>query len=79
MPVTKTAKKALRRDRRRESVNNPIRSKVRRFLSRVRQDSTQENLSLAHSAIDRAAKKRVIHKNKAKRLKSRLSRVSLSN
>ncbi len=74
MPVIKNAKKALRRDRQREKVNTPIRSRVHRYIKRLKEDSTPENLSLAHSAIDRAAKKGIIHKNKAKRLKSRLSR-----
>ncbi len=75
MPVTPSAKKALRRDRRREEVNKPIRSKMRTALQRALEEPTSEHVSVAYSAIDRAAKSHVIHKNKAARLKSQLLRV----
>ena len=35
---------------------------------------TKEKLQKLHKAIDKAAKRHVIHKNKANRLKSRLAR-----
>lgn len=74
MPVTKGAKRALRRDRRRAVINQKTREAYKEAVRTVRKDPTEENLRLAHSQIDRAAKKKVIHKNKAARLKSRLAR-----
>lgn len=75
MPVTKSAEKALRRDRRRKVVNLRIKRKIKAALKSARLQPTRKNLSAAYSALDRAAKKHVIHKNKAARLKSRLMRV----
>jgi len=72
MPVTKSAKKALRVDRRRTVVNRKIREKLRVALKEARQDLSKTNIEKAQSVLDRAAKKNVIHKNKASRLKSRL-------
>ena len=75
MPVTQSAKKALRRDKRRENRNKPVLSKIRSALRQAREDPTKKHLSAAYSAIDRAAKNHIIHKNKAARLKSRLLRA----
>lgn len=40
-----------------------------------RKKPTKKNLGSVFSELDRAAKKHVIHKNKAARLKSRLSKL----
>ena len=76
MPVTKSAEKALRRDRRRSIVNERIRRRVRKILKEARKNPTSKTLALAKSALDRAAKKGVIHKNKAARLKSKLAKLA---
>ncbi|OGY18882.1 MAG: hypothetical protein A2900_01410 [Candidatus Chisholmbacteria bacterium RIFCSPLOWO2_01_FULL_50_28] len=73
MPVLPSAKRALRRDRRRAAVNRPIHSKMKRLRLQAMEDRTPELLAAAFSAIDRAAKKHVIHKHAGARLKSRLS------
>lgn len=73
MPVTASAKKALRRDRRRTAVNLTIRSQIRTLRIQALQEPSPEHVAAVFSVIDRAAKKQVIHKNKAARLKSRLS------
>ncbi len=75
MPVIDSSRKALRRDRRRTEINKPIRSRMKRLIREAQSEPNKENLSLAHSAIDRAAKKKVIHKNAASRLKSGLAKV----
>ena len=75
MPVTKSAKKALRRDRRRATINKRIKEKIKEVLKRVRKSPTKKNLQEASSVLDKAAKKKVIHKNKASRLKSRLAKL----
>ena len=75
MPVTVSAKKALRRDRRRTIVNKKIRIKIKEAVKAARKKPTPKTLKEAYSALDRAAKKKVIHKNKASRLKSRLAKL----
>lgn len=76
MPVTKSAKKALRRDRRRTVINKRIRRRLKEILKQARTNPTKKLLSQAASILDRAAKKRVIHPNKAARLKSRLAKLA---
>jgi len=74
MPITKSAAKALRRDKRRQLINQKIRSSYKTAVKKARQNPTKENLRQAYSVLDRAAKKKVIHRNKAARLKSRLTK-----
>jgi len=79
MPVTKSAKKALKVSRRRFGENLLMKYEIKNRLKGLRlviannQSDTSKELSLAYSALDKAAKKKFIHKNKASRLKSRLS------
>ena len=75
MPILKSSKKALRRDRRRAVVNKKIRNNLKDVLKKARKNPSLKNLSLASSFLDKAAKKKVIHTNKADRLKSRLSKL----
>jgi len=75
MPVTKSAKKALRRDRRREKINLQIKKRVKAAVKAVRQNPTQKTLAQAFSFLDRAAKKNFFRKNKTFRLKSRLAKL----
>ncbi len=74
MPVTVSAKKALRRDRRRTIVNKRLKRKVKEVLKKTRRKPTKKAVAQATSILDRAAKKNVIHRNKAARLKSRLAK-----
>lgn len=76
MPVTVSAKKALRRDRRKTVINRRLRLLLKKELKQARTKPTQKLLAQAASALDRAAKKRVIHANKAARLKSRLAKLA---
>lgn len=75
MPVTKSAEKALQRDRRRAAVNKAIRTKMRRLLRTAITEPTPENIGAAYSIVDRAGKKHTIQKNRAARLKSRLMKA----
>lgn len=75
MPVTASAKKALRRDRRREANNRPIRTRLGSLLNKAHADPSQDNIASAYRAIDRAAKAKVIHRKAAARYKSRLMRA----
>lgn len=75
MPITKSAKKALRRDKRREKINLRIKRQVKTTIKNFRQNPTQKNLREVFSSLDKAVKKYVFHKNKTGRLKSRLSKL----
>lgn len=75
MPVLPSAKKALRRDQRRTQVNNTIRSRMRTIIKKVEKTKDAALLPQLYTAVDTAAKKNVIHSNKAARIKSRLNRL----
>lgn len=75
MPLTKSALKALRRDRKRAASNRPVRSRIKTSLDAVKATKTVEALATAYSAIDKAVKKHIIHRNKAARLKAKASRT----
>jgi len=76
MPVTKSAKKALKQQIRRARENDKTRRAYKLAIKKFKKESTFKNLSCAYSKIDRAAKKNVIHKNKAARLKAQLSKLT---
>lgn len=75
MPVTKTAKRALRGSKRKESVNKLIMSKLEVAIRQAQNSKVVEKIIKAVSLTDRAAKEGVIHKNKAARMKSQLSKL----
>lgn len=56
-------------------VNKVYRENLRRAVKTARKEKTAKAVRLAYSALDKAAKKKVIHKNKAARLKSRLMKL----
>jgi len=76
MPNIKSAKKKLRQDLKRTKRNDAARKKIRQTVkSANKEKQTESFLKKAFSIIDRAAKKKVIHKNKAARLKSSISKL----
>lgn len=76
MPVTKQAKKKLRKDIKREKENDKIRKELKKAVKNSRVNPSAKKLSLASKIIDKASKKGIIHKNKAARIKSRLARLA---
>ena len=80
MPVTKSAKKALRTATRRKQENVLQRAAFKGALKSVRKavetGSTElaSLVSAAQSSLDKAAKNNTIHPNKAARLKSRMAK-----
>lgn len=78
MANVKSAKRRIRTSRIRAQRNKARRSRIKTLIKRVRQAAepaaAQAELQAAVSAIDRAARARVIHPNRAARLKSRLAR-----
>jgi small subunit ribosomal protein S20 len=76
MPVTKQARKKLRKDRKREVKNDILRASYKKAVKTTKKSATDKKLSAATKVIDKAAKKGIIHKNKAARLKSRLAKLT---
>ena len=77
MPQTKSAKKSLRNSRRKELRNLPRKTHLKQVLAQARKKSSKENFRKAQKTIDRAVSKGIIRKQKAARLKSRLSKKLL--
>jgi small subunit ribosomal protein S20 len=73
MPVTKSAKRALRGSKAKESVNKIIISRLESAIRSAKKTKTAAKILAAISLADRAAKKHVVHKNKVARIKSQLS------
>lgn len=81
MPNIKSAIKKARQDTRRHSANRVYRSRIHSLTRKVVEQLEAKNKESAlnafremQSAIDKAAKRRVIHKNAAARKIARLSR-----
>lgn len=77
MPVTKTAKRALRGSQNKQTVNKIIVTSLEVAIRMAKKSKTPTNITKAMSLADKAAKKRVIHKNRASRLKSQLAKLLL--
>ena len=75
MPVIKSAKKKLKVDRKRESINKKAKSFIDLVIKKAQKKSTPENIKIAFKAIDKGVKRNIFHKNKASRIKSRLSKL----
>lgn len=79
MPISQSAKKSLRSSLRKREFNLVRKFKIKNALKSLRKSVTLnaeeavKNLSSAYSAIDKALKGRLIHKNAAARKKSRLA------
>jgi small subunit ribosomal protein S20 len=76
MPVIKSAKKKLKVDRKRESANKKAEAFIDLLIKKTKKNPTEKNLQEAFRAIDKGVKKDIFHKNKASRIKSRLSKLS---
>jgi small subunit ribosomal protein S20 len=75
MPVTKTAKRALRGSTKKASVNAVIIKNLEVAIRVARKGKSIEKIRKAVSLADRAAKKSVIHKNKAANIKKALAKL----
>jgi len=75
MPLLQNAKKALRSSKRKEKVNQTLKSKTRTLVKKAKLEPTAERISAAFSTIDKSVKKNLMHQNKAARVKSSLSKL----
>jgi small subunit ribosomal protein S20 len=80
MPNHKSAKKRVRQNEKRRTINRSNRSSLRTQVKKLRsaisggdQNQSQELLNPTVSAIDKAVNKGLHHKNTAARYKSRLT------
>jgi small subunit ribosomal protein S20 len=81
MPITRSAKKALRQSIRRREHNLQLKknyAKVlkgyKKLIAAGQKDEAAKYLAQVYKTVDKLAKTSVIHKNKANRLKSRLAK-----
>ena len=82
MPITTSAKKALRASLRKRVLNDARKDAVRataktlkKLISGGKLDEARKALDLAYKAVDKAAKRGLIKKNTAARKKSQLARL----
>jgi small subunit ribosomal protein S20 len=82
MPITTSAKKALRASKRKRVYNlrrkNALQDetkKVRKLISAGKKDEATKMMPQVYQAIDKAAKRGVIKKNAAARVKSRITKA----
>ena len=71
MPIIKSAKKRVKVAKKATIRNSKTKRNLKSALKVFRSGLTPKSLRDAQSSIDKAAKKNVIHKNKASRLKKR--------
>ena len=74
MPITESAIKKLRADKKKAVFNRSTKTKAKSAGDEFKKLLSVASLGKAFSAVDRAAKKGVIKKGKADRIKARLSK-----
>lgn len=74
MPIIRSAIKKVRKDKTRSARNKKREQNFKSLVKKARLSKKILDLQSAFSALDKAAKVKLIHPNKAARLKSRLSR-----
>ena len=81
MPITQSAKKAIRVSLRKKAVNDQRKKAMKEIMKKIEKlaktnkEEALKLLSTAFQSIDKSAKKGVIKKNNAARKKARLSRI----
>lgn len=74
MPITKSAIKKLRGDRKKAGFNKATKTKTKSAIDAFKKALSTESLAKVFSMVDKAAKKGVLKKGKANRIKSRLAK-----
>lgn len=75
MPLLRSSKKKMRRDKRRTEQNDLKKQVMKSLVKTMRRMPDADNMKQVSSFLDKAAKTKLIHPNKASRLKSRLSKL----
>lgn len=76
MPIIKSARKRVRVAEKATIRNSKTKRQLKRSFKAFLAKGTHENLKELQSSIDKAAKKNIIHKNKANRLKKRVAMIA---
>lgn len=74
MPITSSAKKALRVSTRKAAINTEVRSRMRSAVKAFTTKPSVEGLSEAFSRIDRAVKGKILPRTRAAHKKSQLAK-----
>lgn len=75
MPIIKSAKKAVRQTKKRTKQNKSKKLLLKAKLAQFGKSKTKKSLSEIFSLADKLTKAGIIHKNKAKRIKSRVAKM----
>lgn len=82
MPIIKSAKKKMRQDKKRRKTNLRYDLMITKAIKEVKKARDKAKITKlvaqAYAAIDKCAKKKLIHKNKAAHLKSMISKYARS-
>jgi small subunit ribosomal protein S20 len=74
VPRIKSAKKRNRQAKARTERNRASRSAIKTAVKKARTETTKETVAGAMKALDRGARKGLVHRNAAARRKSRLAK-----
>jgi len=75
LPTHKSAQKRLKTNEKSNIRNRAVKSQIRTVVKNAETSVDEASLKEAVSLLDSAARKKVIHRNKAARMKSRLARM----
>lgn len=82
MPIKKASKKALKRSMKLREINLGFKIEMKKAIKEVKKaakagsaDNSEVLLQNMYSAIDKAARRNIVHKNNAARKKSRLTKL----
>ena len=75
MPTHKSAEKRLKTSKRANERNRQLKTGIKTLIKKTEASADEASLKQTTSAVDSAARKSVIHPNKAARIKSRLARM----
>lgn len=73
--MIKSAKKKLRKDRKREKHNAYYAFLLKKLIKKAKVTPTEKNIREAIKTADKIVAKKIIHKNKAARIKSKLTKL----
>jgi small subunit ribosomal protein S20 len=75
LPIHKSAKKRLRQSKKANIQNRAIKSEIKTSVKKVEASLDEKDLKKTISLLDKAARKKIVHKNQASRITSRLTKL----
>ena len=78
MPISRSAKKSLRKSIKNRKVNLSLKNKFKEAVKKFLASPKANEVSKVQSVLDKAVKKGVLHKNKVARIKSQISKKTKS-